>query len=512
MLHLREQNHIVRAEKFSAPRLRHQVNAFRRPARKDDLVRARRPHVSCNSRPRCFVSLRRARAQLVQTSMHIRVVVFVIGTQRLDDRARLLRRRRIIEINQRMPMHLLIQDREIFPERLPIRRLFRNLMHPSMCGTLRGAPTHLSVAPRARTKNCRISGRCERPVGCFGVKTKARMEERSERPFRIETVLVPTDFSEESFKAIAYARAFLNRFSATAHLVYVHDIDFAYAVPAMMTSSPLISGEDVERRLRKDLEKLGKQFELSGSTQARHVRTGRAYRQICEVANEIGAELIVIATHGRTGLRRLVLGSTAERVVQHAPCPVLVVREREREFLEIGKGKGAAPTVLRITTVLVPIDFSDSSREGLLYAISFARRFGASLLLLHAIQVQPFIPADGPATHERMPAPGVIERAARLRARKFLKQVDFAGVKYKMEIQSGQPAHEICRFAESANVELIITATHGQTGLAHVLIGSTAEHVVRYAHSPVLVVPTADATAQRQRDVRKREATTEERS
>lgn len=319
-------------------------------------------------------------------------------------------------------------------------------------------------------------------------------------PFKIETVLVPTDFSDESLKAVAYARALHNYIRGAVHLVYVHDIDFAYAVPALMASSPLISSGDVERRLRKDLDKLAKKFELPGATSERHVRTGRAYREICEVASKIGADLIVIATHGRTGLRRLMLGSTAERVVRHAPCPVLVVREREREFVEPAKGKSAA---LHITQILVPIDFSDSSREGLLYAISFARRFGASLILLHAIQVMPFIPADGHSAHERMPAPGVIERAARMRARKFLKQVDFAGVTYQMEIQSGAPAHEICRFAENAGVELIITSTHGQTGLAHALIGSTAEHVVRYAHSPVLVVPTMEASAERRRDAGK---------
>ena len=306
-------------------------------------------------------------------------------------------------------------------------------------------------------------------------------------------------------KAIAYAGALLNYFPGIVHLVYVHDIDFSYVAPALMTSSPVIPTEEVERRYRADLEKLAKQFELPGSAPERHVRIGRAYGEICEVASEIGAELIVIATHGRTGLRRFMLGSTAERVVQHAPCPVLVVREKEREFLETGKGKAAAETALHITKILVPLDFSDSSRVGLLYAISFARRFGASLTLLHAIQVQPFIPADGHAARERTPAPGVIERATRLRARKFLKQVDFAGVAYQMEMQSGVPAQEICRFAGNAKVELIITSTHGQTGLAHALIGSTAEQVVRYAHCPVLVVPTTEASAQRRREAKKPE-------
>ena len=71
--------------------------------------------------------------------MHIGVVVFVIGVQRLDHRARLLRRRRVIEVNQRMPTHLLVQDREIFPYPIPINRPVRNLMHNSMCRTLLAA-------------------------------------------------------------------------------------------------------------------------------------------------------------------------------------------------------------------------------------------------------------------------------------------------------------------------------------------------------------------------------------
>ena len=352
-------------------------------------------------------------------------------------------------------------------------------------------------------------------VEYFDVKAKAKTGGKSIPPSPraggIETLLVPTDFSEESLKALSYARALLDYFPGAVHLVYVHDVDFAYAVPALMSTSPLIATQEVERHYRKDLDKLAKQFDLSGSRLEQHVRTGRAYREISELASKVGAQLIVIATHGRTGLRRLMLGSTAERVVRHAPCPVLVVREREREFFDPAKGKGAQ-AALHISKILVPVDFSDSSREGLRYAISFARRFDASLILLHAIQVQPFIPAAGHTVHERMPAPGVIERAARLRARKFLKEVDFGGVNYEMEIQAGAPAHEICRFAENANVELIITATHGQTGLAHALIGSTAEHVVRYAHSPVLVVPTAEASAQRQRDVAKGASGVEARS
>ena len=313
-------------------------------------------------------------------------------------------------------------------------------------------------------------------------------------------MLVPTDFSEESLKAIAYTRGLLPYFRGTVHLVYVHDIDFVYAVPELAATAPFLTTGEMEQHYRADLDKLARQFELPGATPGNHVRSGRAYREICEVAGEIGAELVVIATHGHTGLRRLVLGSTVERVLRHAPCPVLVVRDRKQEDLETGEGTSASQK-REITKILVPLDFSESSREGLLYAIAFARRFGASLALLHAIQVQPFNPADGPPARERVPAPGVIQRAARLRASKFLKEVDFKGVAYQMEIHGGRPVHEICRFAESAGVELIITSTHGQTALSHALIGSTAERVVRNAPCPVLVVPTTKASAQRRRDL-----------
>ena len=88
VLHLGEQNHIAGAKKFSAPGLRHEVDALRRSAREDDFVRACRAQIIRHALARSLVSFGRARAQFVQTAMHIGVVVFVIMPQRLDHRAR----------------------------------------------------------------------------------------------------------------------------------------------------------------------------------------------------------------------------------------------------------------------------------------------------------------------------------------------------------------------------------------------------------------------------------------
>jgi nucleotide-binding universal stress UspA family protein len=213
-----------------------------------------------------------------------------------------------------------------------------------------------------------------------------------------------------------------------------------------------------------------------------HGRTGRAFDQICRFAREIEADLVVMSTHGRTGLKRLFLGSNAERVVQHSESPVLVVRQSEREFVADGKP-------LQIQTILVPTDFSESSLEALDYAVEFGRQFGARLVLFHSYSVPEFMTTDPYGPHNMPPTPEQARSAADDQMREFVKGLDFGEADFETQITMGRAAEEICDYAEKQKIDLIITSTHGRTGLMHVLIGSVAEHVVRHAHSPVLVVP-----------------------
>ena len=128
-------------------------------------------------------------------------------------------------------------------------------------------------------------------------------------------------------------------------------------------------------------------------------------------------------------------------------------------------------------------------RLGLSYAITFARPWNAELFLLHTLQILPAIEPGHYAAYDRTPSLGVIERAAKRLMSRLVRKTDFGGVPYQTDIQVGRAAHRICEYAEDRGIDLIITSTHGETGFAHVLIGSVAEHVVRYAHCPVLVVP-----------------------
>ena len=142
--------------------------------------------------------------------------------------------------------------------------------------------------------------------------------------FRAETILVPLDFSEPSRNALRYARALARVTGGKLILFYalepVATPDFAYH-PLMMETGEATTA--VRHRLADICKREG-----IGSSEIKEtiVRKGPAHVEITQAAKNLKADLIVIATHGHTGLKHVVLGSTAERVVRHASCPVLVVR------------------------------------------------------------------------------------------------------------------------------------------------------------------------------------------
>jgi nucleotide-binding universal stress UspA family protein len=319
-------------------------------------------------------------------------------------------------------------------------------------------------------------------------KMNASSRQRAEPRRRVGNVVVPIDFSAESLKALTYAAALLRNSEGTLHLVHVVDVDYSYALPTLLMAEPIVTSPEVARVNEAELKKLAARFCDPKIAPEIHVKVGRAFDQICTVARGVAADLLVIATHGHTGLKHFVLGSTTERVVQHAPCPVLVVRDEERDLIDVDGG-------VRLEKILVPVDFSECSKHAVNYALAVAKAHRATLVFLHAVQVQPLMPTERYDGFARMPTRGVIERAARQQMRRFVRGFDAQGLTVETVIAAGRPAQQICAYAAATDVDLIVTSTHGLTGFAHILIGSTAEHVVRYARCPVLVVPPGDRPA-----------------
>ena len=150
---------------------------------------------------------------------------------------------------------------------------------------------------------------------------------------RSQRILVPIDFSEHSRKALRYALELTHPHNAEIVLLHVIAEPF-YGVnfdPGAMTLPPI--QEELQQAVRREL-KGWQERELPPPLRS-HVlwRSGSPFAEICRVARSIEANLIVMGTHGYSAVKHVLLGSTAERVVRSAPCPVLVVREGEREFV-----------------------------------------------------------------------------------------------------------------------------------------------------------------------------------
>ena len=201
---------------------------------------------------------------------------------------------------------------------------------------------------------------------------------------------------------------------------------------------------------------------------------------LCRIAAEIPADLIVTSTRGRTGLKRVLLGSTAERLVQYAPCPVFVNRW----------AKSNGETERDIKNIVVPVDFSDCSLAGLRYAVRFARKLGARIILLHIIDLGPVMMTTGYGDYDSPPYTEAARRRCRDQMQAFVKEVNFGDVPVETSAVAGFCPASIVEIAAKERADLIIMSTHGRTGLRHVLLGSVAERTVRYATCPVLVVPS----------------------
>jgi nucleotide-binding universal stress UspA family protein len=139
--------------------------------------------------------------------------------------------------------------------------------------------------------------------------------------------------------------------------------------------------------------------------------------------------------------------------------------------------------------ILVPTDFGKSSENALTYAVAFAQKFGAEICLLHVVQdLAVFFPE---AVFTMPPPAPPLEQfiaAARTALERVVSGLNVDGVIVHSEIGVGPPFDEIVRVAREKNVDLIVMGTHGHTGLAHILLGSVAEKVVRRAPCPVLTV------------------------
>lgn len=305
----------------------------------------------------------------------------------------------------------------------------------------------------------------------------------------IKNILVPIDFSKMSIQGIETAKRLGRSFGAAVHVAHVWEPLYAKgfaAPPVAWGEFPAADAEETRRQLAEQMTTVASKCGLAADMT--HFKEGApTFDVICGLAAEIPADLLVVPTRASRGIRRFFLGSTAERLIQHSPCPILVDRKSAAP-LPMNSSRDV-PT-LQIKSVMVPVDFSSCSLAGLMYAIRFADAFSAKITVLHVLDLGYAEPMDigMPQGLTRFARKAV--KDAKEEMRRFLGLVKFGQTRFGTEFVVGTPVERISDFAISNDCDLIITSTHGLTGLKHVLIGSTAEHLVRRAGVPILVVPS----------------------
>ncbi len=295
----------------------------------------------------------------------------------------------------------------------------------------------------------------------------------------LRRILIPTDFSSPSEEALDIALELAALFDAELHVLH------AVVLHADDPNDPAHHFPDVEE-LRRRLERIADErmssaLERRTSAAARVVRSQRrgisTAPVVLEYAEEIDADLIVMSTHGRRGLEHVLLGSVTEEVVRLARCPVLTVRAGSRPAGD-----------RRIRAILVPVDFSPHARTALSTARALAAVTGSELRALHVFErpIHPEIYIGGmPVETPEFPA---VERSLREALETFVREAPGPPVETSLHVMEGRALTGILDFASENEVDLIVITTHGLTGMAHVLIGSVTEKVVRRAPCPVLTL------------------------
>ena len=248
---------------------------------------------------------------------------------------------------------------------------------------------------------------------------------------------------------------------------------------------------DLLKNASSQLVDLKGRAERRGIAVTTRMASGIPSEEVTTAARAEDSDLLVVGTRGKTGLAHVLLGSTAERVIRGAPCPVLTVR---MEPAELEEEEGALSRPVTLERILVPVDFSDCSLDALGYAAVVAQQAMASLMLLHVLE---------PVSYGLDFTLGQ-SKARRLEVETWTKRLEelvsshqHPNMQVESRLRGGFPADSILDAAKTLPCDLIVMGTHGRRGISHTISGSVAEAVLRKARCPVITVRSPKAIRER---------------
>jgi nucleotide-binding universal stress UspA family protein len=295
---------------------------------------------------------------------------------------------------------------------------------------------------------------------------------------QFKNILCATDFSDFSNHTISYGVALAKEFDARLFVSHVIDLS-SVAIYGEFQLDPI--GQ--QNRIMEDADAQLK--ELTGDQPVRWeplITVGKPADEISRAVEEKDIDLVIAATRGRSGLKRIILGSVTERLMRTLTCPLLVVNSPEHKFVS------AANHEIKLKKILVGCDFSPDSGQALSHALSLAQEFEAELHLAHVIEppAQPDLhKADKPVSEE-------IQQDYRDFLTQKLKDMVPEEARYwctpQTSLLEGQPYEKIVRYAETESIDMIVLGVRGHGLVKTLFLGSTTDRVVRRAPCPVLSV------------------------
>ena len=253
-----------------------------------------------------------------------------------------------------------------------------------------------------------------------------------------EKILVPTDGSEVAERAGAVAVRMADLFDADLAVISVRE-----------------PGDEkrAERAIRA-VEEAAVEAGLTPETEVIDDEKTAIHRAIVDYAEEHGADVVVMGTHGRTGIGRFLLGSVTQQTLQESPIPVVTVHEDTAADFDVDN-------------VLVPTDGSEGAEAAAEHAIDLVTEVGGTLHALHATRGR---------EEDSSPIDDVRDRA------------EAAGVEVVTATRSGRPHQAIAGYVAEAEIDVVVMGTHGRTGLRRYVLGSVTERTVRFSPVPVVSV------------------------
>jgi nucleotide-binding universal stress UspA family protein len=295
---------------------------------------------------------------------------------------------------------------------------------------------------------------------------------------KLEHIVAATDFSDTADRAMALAGKLAA--AVDARISLVHAYDPTPLGPAVAYPAQVWTGADLGQQLKTASERELERTRSEILARVKRVDTvtfahSSSALAICDFAEENAADLVVTGTHGHSGLMHLLIGSVAENIVRHAPCPVLTVRP--------GATVDGFPG-----RIVVATDFSPNADDGLAWADHLSERFDAEVDVVHVYDISPQTIGSERFEFERFENVDAPLKAG-LEAVVGKRFGGRDGIKTELLVAT-DAATAVCKYAEETGAGLVVVTTHGRTGLKRLVLGSVAGKIVRHAPCSVLVART----------------------